>query len=411
MDQPLIQSRVNYFRNQYLRRQDFSDEQAYQIALQRRHNIGQHSWGIVVGLELAFENGALVVRPGLAIDGYGRELLLPVKKPIDSVEFLRLGSNRLDVWLFYENTLGAGAPSGYVACGETAGNYYRSNETPRIFLERAAVSRVTARRPKSVPATILEAPTQLQTNDDPLAVWPVYLGRLTYQPEEPDLAKQVLVDASDRTYVGVTAEVIDHPASACRIEIGKASQSDEQRQVGDTTYTYKNTTHKRAFAVFVPPDDPGEVELAPRFEIDLDGNNYLRGKDTIYGNLQMAKGGAVQFTEPAKVDETVARDKPSVYRASDTGFDELRIDLGTQDDRTLVIGFTAEDGSFQTSIKLEYSQPSGASSPQPLVTIYGDLKMNGLLDSPNVLERSLTAETLNALLASFQAGSIAAGGQ
>src|SRR5688500_13562346 len=94
-------SRVRYFERQYLRRQDFADEQGYQLALSRRHNITHHSWGIVLGLEIALEEGSLVVRPGLAIDGYGRELLLRFRKPILTDEFQHLGSDRLDVWLYY----------------------------------------------------------------------------------------------------------------------------------------------------------------------------------------------------------------------------------------------------------------------------------------------------------------------
>ena len=94
MNNQTTPSRVNYIDGQYLRRQDFADEQSYQLALRRRHNIGHHSWGIVIGLDLVQEDGALVVRPGMAIDGYGRELLLAAKRSIAVGEFQRLGSNR-----------------------------------------------------------------------------------------------------------------------------------------------------------------------------------------------------------------------------------------------------------------------------------------------------------------------------
>jgi hypothetical protein len=407
-------SRVHYFSNQYLRLNEFADEQAYQVALRRRHNIGHHSWGIVVGLELVLENGIVVVRPGMAIDGYGRELMLPATRQIPTGEFKRLGSNRLDVWLYYDSAAGAAAPSGYLACGNDKSNtHYRTDETPRLVLERAGVSRVDSRRPKGVAPAILDSPAQLETPSDPLVVWPVYLGRLTQVPEEQDPQKQFLIDASDRPYAGVVAEVIDHPANATRVEIGKVSQQDDQRQVGETTYVYKSTGD-RAFAVFVPPqDDPGSqnVSLEPRFEIDTDGKNYLRGAATVRGNLQMA-GGAVQFTQQSQVDDTVSRSAPSLYRASGTFGDELRIDLGdllTQS-RVFVIGFTADDGSFRPSMKLEYKRPDNK-DPQPLLTIYGDLKMEGLLNSPDVLERPLSSQTLQALLSSFQAGTIVAGGR
>ena len=63
-----------------LRPQDFGDEQAYHIAMRRRHIIAHHLWGIVRGLELAVEN-ALFVQPGIAVDGYGRELILSARRP------------------------------------------------------------------------------------------------------------------------------------------------------------------------------------------------------------------------------------------------------------------------------------------------------------------------------------------
>src|SRR6201989_1233131 len=97
-----VPTRVNYFDRQFLRKNEFVDEQSYQIDLRRRHNISHHSWGIVVGLEIAVEEEKLCVRPELAIDGYGRELFLSAKFFITEDDFNRLGSNRLDVWLYYE---------------------------------------------------------------------------------------------------------------------------------------------------------------------------------------------------------------------------------------------------------------------------------------------------------------------
>lgn len=99
-----------------------------------------------------------------------------------------------------------------------------------------------------------------------------------------------------------------------------------------------------------------------------------------------------------------------IYRALGEG-DHLRIDLGkiTDTERALVIGLTNDDGSFRPSMKLEYLVPDGGADPQPVLTIYGDLKLNGLITSAGTIERTLNEETLNALLASFQAGMGAAG--
>src|SRR5438874_2180980 len=44
--------RLRYYEHQYLGALDFEDEQGYHRDMRRRHNIGLHAWGIVVGLEL-----------------------------------------------------------------------------------------------------------------------------------------------------------------------------------------------------------------------------------------------------------------------------------------------------------------------------------------------------------------------
>jgi hypothetical protein len=257
---------------------------------------------------------------------------------------------------------------------------------------------------------VLDAPAQLQTPDDPLVRWPVYLGRLTYVPEEQDPQKRFLIDDTDRPYAGVIAEVIDHPATAARVEVGRLAKQADERVIGETKVVYA-ANDKRAFAVFVPGQ---QSVLDPRFEIDTDDNNYLRGATTLYGNLLMANG-AVQFTEPQAINDQVPRDHPSIYRAQGEKVDELRIDLGkivsADAARVFVIGFTTEDGAFRPSLKLEYVPPEAGKDPQPLVTVYGDLKLKGLISTANAIERTLTTETLTALLASFQAGIAAAGGK
>jgi|SRR5215213_354777 len=408
-------SRVNYFEKQFLRCQEFSDEQGYQLALRRRHNIAHHSWGIVVGLEVTAEESGLVVRPGLAIDGYGRELFLPARALIKKDQFTWLGSNRLDVWLYYERANIIEPPAGYSACGtDVPDNRLRTAETPRVFLERAGAGRVNGRQPKAVPKNILTSTGQLQTPDDPLKVWPIYLGRVTFFPEEKDPLKQFQLDLSDRPYAGIVAEVIDHPANATRVEIGKRTRRPENRVVDEGTVTYASND-QRAFAVFVPSR---QTPLEPRFEIDVDDSNFLRGNTTVHGNLVIPKG-VVQFTEATAPIDEAERTNQSIYRAVDMPenqlsedgddkliHDELRIDLGqiTSRERTFVIGHTLDDGTFRAAMKLEFVSPDQTSEPQPLLTIYGDLKLKGLIASAGTKERTLAEETLNALLASFQAG-------
>src|SRR6266567_5172502 len=78
--------RLNYYEGEYLGALDFAAEQDYHRDMRRRHNVGQHTWGIVNGLDLAqVPNGQtsgglaevdVILQPGMAIDGFGREILV-----------------------------------------------------------------------------------------------------------------------------------------------------------------------------------------------------------------------------------------------------------------------------------------------------------------------------------------------
>ena len=69
--------RVNYFTHQFLREQDFKDEQAYHVEARRRHNMLFHSWGVVEGLEVQQHGDhEIFVQPGYAVDKAGREMVL-----------------------------------------------------------------------------------------------------------------------------------------------------------------------------------------------------------------------------------------------------------------------------------------------------------------------------------------------
>jgi hypothetical protein len=104
--------RLRYYQHQYLGALDFQDEQDYQRDMRRRHNVGLHAWGIVAGLELEERDpvsGAsgpieMYIRPGMAIDGFGRELVLlePFQIPPDPRLFQGLsGAGYVPVWITY----------------------------------------------------------------------------------------------------------------------------------------------------------------------------------------------------------------------------------------------------------------------------------------------------------------------
>lgn len=77
--------RVNYFKNQFLHVEDFTTEQAYHLAMRRRHNKALHTFGIAEGLELTFTPNAtgITIRSGVAIDSEGREIVLVADEPLE----------------------------------------------------------------------------------------------------------------------------------------------------------------------------------------------------------------------------------------------------------------------------------------------------------------------------------------
>lgn len=408
-------SRVNYFDKQFLRVNEFTDEQLYQLALRRRHNVTLHSWGIVSGLDLGQENGGLVVYPGLAIDGYGREVLLAGKQALVAETFDDLSTDKLDVWIVYDRVDAGTTPAGYGSCVPGAtGDSYRANEVPRILFELPGSSTVDARNPPGVPANVLNAPVPLMS-DDPKDTWRIYLGRIIRLA-----VNQYSFDESQRTYAGLVGETIDHPANAARVEVGKQTSADVSRVIDGITYKYQKgedpaNSESRRFAVFVPQDlntgaPQQTVTLAPRLEILQDGTIRMRGETEINGSLRIA-GGALQFVAPASFSADAAPAVPSIYRFQENGNDQLRLDLGSDNSlhKEFVIGFSAADGTFTPSLKLEFVDATGTGQPVPLVTVFGDLQIDGKFTGQFV-SPALSQAALAALTGSFQAGVTAGSG-
>lgn len=68
--------RLNYFNGQFLKQEDFSDEQDYHLSMRRRHNTGVHKAGVVDGLAVTLTSAGISVDMGWAVDQDGREIIL-----------------------------------------------------------------------------------------------------------------------------------------------------------------------------------------------------------------------------------------------------------------------------------------------------------------------------------------------
>lgn len=390
-------SRVNYFDRQFIRLAELRDEQAYHLQQRRRHNLSHHSWGIVAGLDLLMEDGRPVVRPGLAVDGYGRELLLLNRVVFGREPFDLHGTSRLDLWLEYRLDLEDDGLARNECDSADTKQFYRATERAEVVFAGGGAQRPDPRHPPGVPVTAFEEPL-LATPDDPLNRWPVYLGRVVMDIPATG-APTFVIDSTDRVFVGLNAELIDHPGSASRIELGRRPKQDDVKQVGDDEYTYaKDST--RDFAVFAP--GATTKDLQPTLAVDATATR-IRGTTEVHGNLVL-DGGSLQFPDAGSSIIGPGDGTPSIYRNGS----ELRLDMGTLDkgSRTLVIGVTKDD-KFTPALEVRFALALG--EPQATVTVHGDLHVAGIIDSPDVRTRTVTEEVAALLTGMVQTTITAAG--
>src|SRR5260370_1044288 len=102
--------RLHYFERQYLGAADLEDQQTYLRDMRRRHNLGHHTWGIVTGLDLVEVPVAgdptavdVYIQPGMAIDGFGREIIVVAPVKLDPAKFASFsGVGPHDVFISYD---------------------------------------------------------------------------------------------------------------------------------------------------------------------------------------------------------------------------------------------------------------------------------------------------------------------
>jgi hypothetical protein len=354
-------SRVHYFEEQFLRTQDFVDEQAYHVAARRRHNIAHHVWGIVVGLELVVDEGAVFLEPGLAVDGLGRELVVTSRRRLPQDAFADRGSDTLEVWLEYERASADLAPEGYAGCDGAEGDeFYRWSEEPRLRLRVPDPAFTDRRHPEGVAAGDRDFPPQLDPPDEPSRFFPLYLGTIV-RGAKP--GKPPAVDLRGRPYAGLVGEGITAPSGRAAVQIGTQDETDPNR-----------------VAVYVALDDADEARR-PRLAFRADGTAELRGDTSIEGNLAL-RGGGAEF----QAGSERAADAPPwrVYHLENADDDthELRIEMprpaagGTPGLNQVVIG-SWRKAVDDTGAETEAFHPCLTVADDGTVTVHGNLVVNG----------------------------------
>ena len=285
-----MENRVNYFERQFLRSQDFRDEQAYHIAMRRRHNVAHHSWGIVRGLELIANDEGLFIQPGLAIDGYGRELLLAERRRLVPTVFEDVGGDLVDVYLTYGRVESDPPPAGYVECDPDGGgaNFYRSQERVNVRLLRADPE-ADPRCPREVAPGDRAFNPARRPPDSPLVGWPVFLGQLARDAE-----RRVGALAANRPYAGLVGEVIHTPARRARLVVGQAL-ADVAPEDGRRFAVHLRAQDDDPCGVVAP--DEAQLEIvtsrprdAQNKPLDWETKVDVRGATTVHGSVAIAGG-------------------------------------------------------------------------------------------------------------------------
>lgn len=334
--------RVRYFDGQFLRPQDFTDEQAYHVAMRRRHNLGGHTWGIVYGLELTAAAG-LLVEPGLAVDGYGREIAVLRRLPVPELPPAPVtGEIAYDVWLVYDRIGSDQPPSGYAPCGPEGAAYYRWQELPRLLVTEADEA-VDPRHPPGVPdGDLTFGPERTAPEED--RPWPVLLGRV----RRGDGAGKFTVDSANRRYAGVVGASLVHPTGVARVDLGRTAPGDD--------------------AVFAVRSGEESVLDITATEDGVVTNTH--GRLAVRGELRL--DGALRFDAPDLPEPAEAGDPPeawSVYGVHEGNSRELRVAVG--EGSSFVVGAWSEEDSKFT--------PCLTVNSDGKVTVHGTLHVLGKL--------------------------------
>ena len=267
-------ARVRYSDQQFLRVQDFQDEQDYHVGQQRRHNISGHTWGIVGGLDVTATRRAVQVSPGSAVDVRGRAIVLAHGATLP----LANQGESFNVWICYDE-----AETDQVDDGCAGTGAYRVQEQPQFELQKNT-------DPPEVGGADL-TPGQLPPDDGKPSC--VFLGRVELDPLRPDDPPVVRLEA--RRYTGLVGARVDAPSgyAALRFSGGLGR--------GDGPGKFE------VLAQAAPGPASGEdPALTPVLTVSGDGSASLAGDLTVEGALTLDGDQLVFGALPAQTGSASA---------------------------------------------------------------------------------------------------------
>ncbi|MBK7916053.1 MAG: hypothetical protein IPJ94_07305 [Chloroflexi bacterium] len=339
-------TRPNYYQGQFLGAQDFNDELAYHRDMRRRHNLGPHTWGIVVGLELVEkpkESGTgvdLFLQPGMAVDGYGREIIVLHPTQLSPSTFLRFAAdNHYDVWIAYDEAQTSRAASGYELCN-TDNQFDRLQESFRIFVKPALP------QPDGVivDGQQLEPPSAANTDD------------LTIPPDKSVPYQELPEDYRDRWMLRLGSVRWD---GSNFLEAAPGKLSEERVYVGNVTAVLLAPAAQLTLRDrFTDPLTPADDGVAVTVEGSLTVLRDIIAKADVH-----VDGGLLDFRQTDGSDGA----QFGLERAEWLNGDELRIRIGTSaaGKNRLAVGPQTSNTNFDTVLSVLDNRNVGVRADAP----------------------------------------------
>jgi len=244
--------RLNYYEGEYLGAIDFEAEQEYHRDMRRRHNLGPHTWGIVSGLDIAqFLNGGansevdVFIQPGVAVDGYGREIVVFSPTQLTPDMFADFPAKQLlSVWIGYSQQMINPSSDSCATAGQTNA-YSRVQENFQIVIsplpptsgpvlvagnmvtppsttgwtQPATLPPLPANEGDVVIALDDSVPFQDLPDDNTTAQWLVQLGQVQWDgPNQRFLQTAPAIGNQNREYAGSVTASIYAPAGVLTIQ-------------------------------------------------------------------------------------------------------------------------------------------------------------------------------------------------
>lgn len=242
--------RLNYYEGEYLGAVDFDAEQEYHRDMRRRHNLGQHTWGIAAGLDLAqVPNGGpnnavdIFLMPGMAIDGFGREIVVLGKAQLTQDPFApyydpnpAAAPKQMYLWIAYDQSM---ANASTDSCSRTGNSnaFGRVQESYRIAVTpdpaspandpmvvdgNTIAAGVVSSTPPAPGEVVLpldgSVPYQEFSDSDSSLNWFIPIGRVLWDPHnEVFVSQPAAAAAQGRAYVGNVAETIYAPGGTVTV--------------------------------------------------------------------------------------------------------------------------------------------------------------------------------------------------